>query len=171
MGKITFPERTITSQSKYGKKIAVAVNTHISASLQFECGTIVSLIMSFDVKKHNLPKIEIYGTEGTLIVPDPNIFGGTVKVFRPNQPEAPWGEVPFISPYFENSRGIGAADLAYAIRGIRPHRATGELAAHVLDAMLAIEEAATQQRTMELETTIERPAMIPAGLLMGKLDE
>jgi predicted dehydrogenase len=171
MAKKTYMERTITSQPKYGKEIPVEVNTHASANLQFVNGAIATVLMSFDMERHNLPRIEIYGTEGTLVVPDPNTFGGAVSVFRPNQLEPVWYEVPLIHPYFENSRGIGAADMAYAIRGFRPHRATGELATHVLDAMLAIDEAATQQCTIELTTTVVRPASLPAGLLKGKLDE
>ena len=171
MAKKTFPERTITSPPKYGDTISVQVNTHVSANLEFASGVIVTMIMSFDIERHKLPCIELYGTEGTLIVPNPNSFGGTVKFFRSNQPEPVWAEAPLINPYFEDTRGIGAADLAYAIRGIRPHRATGQLATHVLDAMLAIEEATVQQCAVELRTTVERPSGLPTGLLMGYLDQ
>jgi predicted dehydrogenase len=171
MAKKTFAERTITSQPKYGKKVPVEVNTHASANLQFASGAIATILMSFDMERANLPRIEIYGTKGTLEVPDPNIFGGSVRIFRTNQPEPVWREVPLIHPYFEDSRGIGAADMAYAVRGIRPHRVTGKLAAYVLDVMLAIDDAATQHRAIEIASTIERPAPLPTGLLMGKLDE
>lgn len=171
MAKKTFAERTITSQPKYGQSVPVEVNTHAGANLQFASGAIATLLMSFDMECATLPRLEIYGTAGTLSVPDPNIFGGPVKIFRANQPQPAWQEVPLIHPYFENSRGIGAADLAYAVRGIRPHRATGQLAAHVLDVMLAIDDAAAQQRTIELATTTDRPTPLPAGLLMGHLDE
>jgi len=171
LAKMTYPERTITSESKYGQKIPVEVNTHISASLEFASGVITTMIMSFDVQRHNLPRIEVYGTEGTLSVPDPNTFGGPVQIFRPHQPEPVWHTVPLISPYQNQCRGIGAADLAYAITGSRPHRASGELAAHVLDAMLAIEESSSQRRSVELETTVKRPAIVPPGLRMGELDQ
>lgn len=171
MAKQTFPERTISSEPKRGKRMTVEVNTHISATLEFTSGAIATMIMSFDVYQHHLPRLEVHGTEGSLVVPDPNCFGGPVSVFRANQPKPEWTDVPVIEPYTENSRGIGAADLAYAIRGKRPHRATGQLAAHVLDVMLAIEEAAAQQKTVELHTTVERPARLPEGLSIGKLDE
>ncbi len=171
MAKITYPERTITSEPEYGRKITVEVNTHICASLEFDTGVIATMIMSFDVQKHNLPRIEIYGTEGTLSAPDPNTFGGPVQIFRPNQPEPVWHDIPLISPYHGQFRGIGAADLAYAITGSRPHRATGGLATHVLDAMLAIEESASQHRSIELETAVERPAMVPPISRVGQLDK
>jgi predicted dehydrogenase len=171
MAKKTFAERTITSQPKYGKRVPVEINTHASANLQFASGAIATILMSFDMERANLPRIEIYGTAGTLEVPDPNIFGGPVRIFRAHQPEPVWSEVPLIHPYFTDTRGIGAADMAYAVRGVRPHRATGQLAAHVLDVMLAVDEAAMQQRTIEIQSTIDRPAPLPAGLLMGKLDE
>ncbi len=171
MAKKTYAERTITSQPKYGKRVPVEVNTHASANLQFASGAIATLLMSFDMEQAHLPRIEIYGTEGTLEVPDPNCFGGAVRIFRAHQPEPVWSDVPLIHPYFDSCRGIGAADMAYAVRGIRPHRATGELAAHVLDVMLAVDEAAAQQRTIEIASTVERPAPLPAGLLMGKLDK
>jgi len=171
LAKTTYRERTITNSSRYGEIIPVQVYTHFSASLEFRSGVLATMIMSFDVHRHHLPGIEIYGTEGTLLVPDPNTFAGPVRVFRPQQPEPLWHEIPLTSPYYRKSRGIGAADLAYAITGSRPHRATGALATHVLDAMLAIEESASRRTCVELETTVERPAIIPPGLRLGELDQ
>lgn len=80
--------------------------------------------MSFDVWAHNLPHIEIYGTEGTLSVPDPNCFNGTIRIWHNSNHE--WHEVPLVFGYTENTRGLGVDDMAYALHSGRPHRANGE---------------------------------------------
>jgi predicted dehydrogenase len=89
--RITFPERTITSQPKYGTKITVNVPTHVAGVMDFANGAVGTIIASFDVWPTELPRIEIYGTEGTLGVPDPNGFGGSVKLRRPRAKE--WEDV------------------------------------------------------------------------------
>ena len=124
---------------------------------------------SFDVWAAELPRIEIYGTEGSLSVPDPNGFGGPVRVMRPGS--GGLEEVPLTHGYAENSRGIGVADMAYALRSGRPHRASGEMAYHVLDVMHAFHDASDQGRHIDLESTCARPAPLPMGLLHGLLDE
>jgi predicted dehydrogenase len=90
--RASFPERIATSQALFGHRISVDVPTHVAGVLDFEAGPIATLVMSFDVWSHNLPRIEIYGSEGTLSVPDPNIFGGPVKIRRAGADE--WNEVP-----------------------------------------------------------------------------
>ena len=112
--RITFPTRTITSAKKYGRLIKVEVPTHVAGLLHFASGAIGTLIMSFDVWRANLPFIEIYGSEGTLSVPDPNTFGGPVRVYKPGRTE--WEEVPITRPFADNSRGLGVADMARALR-------------------------------------------------------
>jgi predicted dehydrogenase len=128
--------------------------------LDFKAGAVVSLITSFDVWAHNLPCIEIYGTEGTLAVPDPNNFGGPVRL-KPGGPSE-WRDVPLTHGYAENSRGIGVADMAYAIRENRPHRASGQLGYHVLEAMHGFHDASEQGRHYQMTSTVERPAPLPA---------
>lgn len=154
--RITFPERLITSQPKYGAKITVNTPTHVAGMLDFANGAIATIITSFDTWHHHLPRIEIYGTEGSLSVPDPNTFGGPVYVRHATDKE--WREVPLIHGYTKNSRGIGLADMAAAIHLGVPHRASGELAYHVLDIMQSFHEASTQGRHIELSSTCERPA-------------
>lgn len=166
--RITFPERTITSQPQYGTTIEVETPTHIVGTLEFANGAIGTLITSFDVWAHELPRIEIYGTEGTLSVPDPNGFGGPVRVRRAGA--SGWTEIPLTHGYAENTRGIGVADMAHALRSGRPHRASGELAYHVLDVMHAVLDAAEAGRRVDLESTCERPAALPMGLRPGLLD-
>ena len=88
--RITFPERIITSQPKYGKRIKVEAPTHVAGVMDFANGAVGTIITTFDVWAANLPRIEIYGTEGSLVVPDPNTFGGAVMVRRAGAQE--WSE-------------------------------------------------------------------------------
>ncbi len=158
-GRATFAERVITSQPKAGTRIKVQVPTHVAGVLDFAGGAVGSLVMSYDVWKTNLPRIEIYGTEGTLSVPDPNGFGGRVRVCRA---DGDWLDVPLTHGYIENIRGIGVADMAYAMRGGWDHRAGGELAYHVLDVMEGVAEAAEAGRHVAIASTVRRPAAMPA---------
>lgn len=166
--RITFPERLITSQPKYGKVVKVETPTHIAGTLDFANGAIGTVVMSFDVWAAQLPRIEIYGTEGTLSVPDPNSFGGPVRLYRPGSRD--WMEIPLTHGYTENSRGLGLADMAVAIQTNRQHRASGEMAYHVLDVMQAFVEASETGKHIVIESTCERPKPLPMGLRHGQLD-
>ena len=166
--RITRPERTITSEPLYGEKIEVEVPTHLAGALEFESGPIGTIVTSFDVWHHELPRIEIYGSEGSLSVPDPNSFGGPVKLRRAGAET--WTEMPLSHGYEEQSRGLGVADMVYALRSGRPHRASGELTFHVLDVMLSIEESSESGRHINLESSCTRPAPLPLGLAPYTLD-
>ncbi len=161
-------ERTIGSGAKQGRKIPVEVPTHVAGLLDFASGAVATLIMSFDVQAHDLPWIEIYGTEATLACPDPNMFCGPVRTGRGRG--EPWEEIAVTRPYSENSRGIGVADMAYALRSGRAHRASGAMAYHILDIMHAVHDASREGRHVELESTCDRPAPLPANLQEGTLD-
>lgn len=162
-------ERTISSEKKAGQKIPVGIPTHVAGTLQFENGAIATLITSFDIfGGSELPPIEIYGTEGTILVPDPNTFGGVVKYRRTGESE--WTEEPLLPGYDQNTRGIGPADMAYAIRSGRRHRASGELAYHVLEAMWAFHDSSDSGRFYEMQSTCSRPAPLPLGLTPYTLD-
>lgn len=165
---ITFPKRTITSQPLYGTVIEVETPTHIASTFRFVNGAIGTMITSFDVWHHNLPRIEVYGTEGTLVVPDPNGFGGPVRIRRAGDDD--WHQVPLTHGYTENSRGIGVADMAYALRSGRPHRTSGTLAYHVLDVMQATLDAPLSEAYVRVQSTCERPTPLPMGLQHGTLD-
>ncbi len=160
--RTTFPERVITSQPHSGEKIQVNTPTHIAGTLDFANGAIATLITSFDVWHHHLPNIEIYGSEGTLRVPDPNSFAGPVLLRKAHEQE--WREMPLTHGYTNNSRGIGLADMAYAMRNGRPHRANETLAYHVLDIMQALHESAREGRHIQLSSTCSRPAPLDAPL-------
>ena len=165
--RITFPERVATSEALIGKRLPVEVNTHIAGTLVFESGAIASLITSFDVWGHHLPAIEIHGAEGSLSVPDPNVFGGEVRRVKGGARE--WVDVP-LTHTTNIGRGAGVADMACAIQSGRPHRASGELAFHVLDIMCALEESAARGEHVTIESTLDQPLALPAGLAEGLLD-
>jgi len=156
--RISLPERIITSQQKYGEIIKVEVPTHIAGVLDFACGAVGTLVTSFDVYSHSLPCIEIYGTEGTLKVPDPNTFGGPVFVRRFREPE--WSQIPLLKSYPENSRGLGITEMAEAIEEGRPHRASSELTFHVLDIMHGIHDASTSGKHYKLKSKCKKPAAL-----------
>ncbi len=165
--RITFPQRTITSQPHHGTVIDVRTPTHIAGVLDFVDGPIVTLVTSFDVWHANLPLMEIYGETGSLVLPDPNGFGGPLRLRRAADRE--WSDVPLECPYATNSRGLGPADLAAGLRSGQPHRASGELALHVLDVMQAIQESSVAGRHMPVSTTCRRPEPLPPEPGYGEL--
>lgn len=167
--KITFPERTITSEPKFGNTIKVETPTHVAGIMDFHSGAIGTIITSFDVfGGAQLPRIEVYGSLGTLSVPDPNTFGGPVLLKRHDAKE--WKEIPLSHGYAENGRGLGVLDMAYAIRSGRPNRAGGELAYHVLEAMHGFHDASDEGKHYVMQSSCERPKAMPQGLVYGVLD-
>jgi predicted dehydrogenase len=156
--RASFPERTIGSRPRAGEKIAVKVPTHVAAVLDFDDGAIATLVMSFDVwAREN--RIELYGSEGTLGVPDPNRFGGPVLLRRADETE--WSEAPLVHDIVDNARGLGLADMAEGLRADRAARASGELALHVLETMHAVHDASHDGRHVDLRTTADRPEPLP----------
>jgi predicted dehydrogenase len=160
-------ERLITSEPRKGEHIPVHVATHVAGVMAFESGAIIQIGMSFDVAGHKHVPLELYGTEGTLIVPDPNHFGGQVELlkkggtFEPQETTQPYAD--------GNYRSIGVADMAHAIRSSRPHRANGDLALHVLEVMEAFQKAAESGATIKINTKTERPAPLSVSLDDGRL--
>jgi predicted dehydrogenase len=162
IAKASFAERTITGPLRYGEKIKVEAPTHITGLVNFASGVVGTLITSFDVWRTRMPFIEIHGSEGSIVVPDPNTFGGPVLISRHDQKD--WTEMPLTHGFTENSRGIGLADMAVAIRSGRPHRVNGELAYHVLDVMNGFCDASNEGRCVKIESTCQRPAPLPMSL-------
>ena len=165
----TFPERTVTSEPKYGTKIPVNTPTHIAGIMEFASGAVGTILTSFDVWHHHLPFIEIYGTEGTLSTPDPNRFDGPVYIRRAN--DETWREVPLTHGYTSDSRGLGIADMAYAMRSSRLHRANGELAYHVLDVIESFMDSAAEGRHVTLTSTCTRPEPLNPGVRAWEEDQ
>lgn len=167
MTKTSFPQRTITSSQKFGQTIDVKVPTHVAGTLQFASGAVATVITSFDVWDSTLPRIEIYGSRGTLIVPDPNTFGGPI-LLKPANGSA-FMEIPLVHNYAGNSRGIGVADIADCISSGNRPRAGGELANHILEIMHAFHTSSDLKRYVELATSCEQPRPLPLGLIEGYL--
>ena len=165
--RISFPERVATSDMQGGRRIPVEVPTHVAGVMDFVSGPVATIITSFDIWAAQLPLIEIYGSEGSLSVPDPNIFGGSVQVRRAGADE--WSDIP-LTHSAEVGRGIGVADLAYAITSGRQHRASGDLAFHTLDIMSSFETASARGRHIDIASRCARPAPLPLGLHAGELD-
>jgi predicted dehydrogenase len=155
-------EITVTNPQspRYGETVPVAAPMNAAATLDFESGAIASLQAAKESFGYT-PRLEIYGTEGILYAPDPNMFGGAIRLQQRNGAIT---EVPYSHGFSENSRGIGVADMAYAIRSGRPHRANGELARHVLDITLSIFESSRTERHVTVMTRSERPVPLPIGL-------
>lgn len=154
--RITFPTRTITSQPKSGKVVEVETPTHLAGILDFANGAIGEITTSFDVWFSKLPSITVYGTEGTMLVPDPNGFGGEIYVRRPG--DADWELKPITHGYAGNARGLGVLDMAHAIAENRPHRASGALAYHVLDLMHSVLDSSAEGKHIQVASTVDQPA-------------
>lgn len=168
LARKSFPERIATSEALYGQRIPVHTPTHVAGLLDFTAGPVGTMITSFDINGGSqLPRIEVYGSQGTLSVPDPNTFAGPVRLKRAGEKE--WQDVP-LTHSADVGRGIGVADMAYAIRRGRPHRASGELAYHVLENMEALLKASAEGRYLPIESTCARPEALPVGLPEGTLD-
>jgi len=173
MTKITYPVRTITSQPLNGTVIEVDVPTYQTAMLRFESGAVATLITTFDV--YSMPGvncIEIYGERGNMIVPDPNGFGGEIKIKikEKKSPDAAenFGGGDWISidtpydAYLENSRGVGLADMAAALQGNREPRAGASLQTlHVLEVLTAIERSSDEGREIAIESPFEAQKALP----------
>lgn len=119
--------------------------------IQFENGAIISLVTSFDVWHHSMPNIEIYGTLGSLKVPDPNCFGGPVLLATPENRE--YKEVPLVTSYAENSRGIGLSEMALAKDEKRMNNSSGQLGLHVLEIMEGFVKSAKEGKKIILESS------------------
>jgi len=160
--------RLIRSEPKKGQMMPVKVFTHVTGTLQFVSGALIQVTLSFDVPKHSHMPYEIFGSEGSMLVPDPNWFGGEVKIAKPRA-EA-WDDVPVKLPYADaNYRSLGVADMAHAILSGRPHRASGDLALHVLEVMEAFETASKSGEIVKIKTRVERPAPLAESLKRGKI--
>lgn len=167
VGTKAFAARTITSKPKFGQKIPVKVDTHNVGILSFENGAVVTLVTSFDVIAHTMPNIEIYGTQGSLKVPDPNMFGGSVKLAT--REERQFTDVPLISKYSENSRGIGISEMILAINEKRTNNASGELALHVLEIMEAFLKSSESGEHVFIESVPSPEIALDWNVEIGEL--
>ncbi len=166
---IPFKERTITSKPRFGQKVPVNTPTTIHALLEFANGAAVSLNASWDVWQHGHAPMELFGDEGTIYVPDPNFFGGTIRYTQKADPvkKLPKWDHPFAVPNQQHSQGMmanyraaGLADMAIAIGEGRPHRCSMELALHAIDVMTGVLKSGETGKFVAMKTTCERPAAL-----------
>ena len=159
--KASFPQRLITSEPLSGTVVDVDVNTYIAGTVQYESGAIGTIFTTFDVhwpgSKNRF--IEIYGSEGTLFVPDPNCFGGPIELYCPEQGKVM--EFPIMYGYEENSRALGLADMAKALQTGREARCAVQQTYHVLEIIEGFEASAKEGKWIDIESKYHRaPAMV-----------
>lgn len=154
VARTTFPERTITSEPKSGTVVNVDVATNVTGILEFDTGAIATLYTTFDVHYNGQARFEVYGSEGTLLVPDPNTFGGPIYLLRKEEKE--YKEIPLMYNYAENSRGLGLADMAKALETKRRPRADYRQTLHVLEAMSAFQTSSDNRATVDLKSKFTR---------------
>lgn len=184
--------RTITSKPFFGQKIDVEVPTHYSGLLEFCNGTIITVNMSFDVWISSLPHIELYGSEGSMFCPNPDLFTGPVKVLRGENvvdslvdldlSSAGTKGNPFdFSGYLKEMpllyhdplvkiRGLGVVELAHSVKLGRPCRISHDFILHVMEILTAFECASQENAVYYMTSTCERPAGMPMNKEMNKLD-
>ena len=150
-------ERTIASGPRAGTRFPVGVPTHHAAIIGFASGQSAQSTFSFQDAQPRMGFVEISGTEGTIVLPDPNRFDGDSTLWRFGSEEP----TTLVATGRALGRGTGVLDLARSIRHGVPERASGALAAHVLDAMLAITLAAQTRAPVELHSVLERPRPLP----------
>ncbi|MCB1121937.1 MAG: Gfo/Idh/MocA family oxidoreductase [Verrucomicrobiae bacterium] len=162
--KRAFEQRQIHSEARKGQSIKVEVDTHATGLIEYCNGVVATTLFSFDcMGRANLPFIEVYGSEGTLSIPDPNHHYGEIK-FRPK-----YGEVESIPIHhkYNCSRGIGPADMAAAILTGKEPRASGELAYHVLEIMAAFDQSSRNGSKAAIGSSFVMPLLMPHSLDRG----
>jgi predicted dehydrogenase len=167
-GRKAFSQRTIGSGPRQGESFPVGIQTHFSVLLEFRSGPVVSLNASFDVQGHSHVPIEIYGTEGTLQVPDPNTFGGPVRHLGR---DGKWCDVALTHGFGDRDyRGLGVAEMASSLASGERHRASDGLAFHVLEVMEAIVNGGTTGEAVAIRSPGERPRPLKPISLLGELN-
>lgn len=168
LSSIAIPQRTITSKPKFGKQINVQTPDHIVGSIEFKQGAIGTIVTSFATRfAHHDSPITIFGTEGTLLVPDPNRFTGPVKIRLKDDPD--FRDLP---PVFAHNyeRSTGLADMAHAILNRRAARSSGAQALVVLDLMLGFLDSSRTGKAYTPKLKYTRPAPLPANAPFGVFD-
>ncbi|HYI59556.1 MAG TPA: Gfo/Idh/MocA family oxidoreductase [Microlunatus sp.] len=149
------------SGPRAGEVLPVEIDTYVAATLRHDSGAISTMIVSFDTIASRLPRIEVYGSEASLDVPDPNQFANPVGISRDRK--EPFAYVSDLGGYPDAGRGYGLADMARAISEGVPHRQSAELGFHIHEVMERIAEASETGTTVQVVSRCERPAAVPQG--------
>jgi predicted dehydrogenase len=160
--------RVIGSGPRAGTVFPVEVPTTVALLAEFERGGTAQATLSWDAQLQRMGFFEVYGTEGTLAITDPNMFTGRIRVARAPEPgpfnpdyEIEWSELPVEGVL--TGRGLGVVDMVRAIAEGRPHVADDTLAAHVLDVMASIDESIETHAYVEVESTVAPVPLLPDG--------
>jgi predicted dehydrogenase len=188
MTKKTFDTRLITSQPHFGETVKVDVDTHLAGMIEFTSGAIAQIITTFDVHYTSQARFELYGTDGTIIVPDPNTFGGPILLFRKEDmvfgprvdpalikmeeisPYRHYRQLPLMYAYRGNSRGLGLADMCKALETGRAHRANSMQQMHVLEILTSFSKSCQERKYIELTTKYTRGEPMKNAVMNGILD-
>lgn len=151
------------ARADWGEAYELQSETLVSAIFRFANGCQGALQLNANCIQNEQPHLILYGTEGMLYLANPDGFGGDVRVLLKGQ------QTPFVLPpthgFAENSRGLGVADMAWALRKGRKPRADKALALHGLELLLGARQSAADKRFYSLRTTCERPQPLPRGYL------
>ncbi len=189
MTKKSFEQRMITSTPHFGEIVDVDVDTHLTGNILFSSGAIAQIITTFDAYYTGQARFEVYGTRGTLVVPDPNTFGGPVLLLRPEDQAATpktdpglmrhdrpdfykgYKEMPLMFDYHENSRALGLTDMCMAVRSGRDFRANYQQQLHVLEILTSFSKSSAEGKMIEMTTKYERTAPMCYSVMHGVLED
>lgn len=166
--KTSFDRRVITSEPHRGAVIDVDVPTYITGIMNFKSGVVGTIFTTFDVVYDTQARLEIYGSKGTLIVPDPNTFGGPVRLLHHDDSEVK--EIPLMFKYRDNSRALGLADMAKSIEQGRSFRANCQQTLHVLEVMSAFQKSSESRAFVDIESNYDRQPPIINNDLVGIIE-
>ena len=168
IAKKTFNQRLITSQPFAGTIVDVDVPTYITGIMEMDSGVTATLFTTFDVVYDGQARFEIYGSEGTLFVPDPNGFGGPVQLLR--REDGSRKDMPLLFDYKDNSRALGLADMAKSLETGRAPRASYKQTLHVLEVMEAFTTSGEKQARVEINSKYSRECAMKHNPMHGILD-
>ena len=164
--KMTYPERVIMGNNpRKGEKIKVEIPTHYSAIFEFERGITGTMTVSFDLPypywESKLPYIQIEGSKGSIIIPDPNKFEGPVLLRKLN---GEYEEMPLTHSFIENMRGMGFAYMLNKRSNQKDYKGNGDLALHVLDVMTGIDRSAQTGNVYSVKHKFQMPESLPQDM-------
>ena len=151
-------ERTIEIGPRRGERFTATTPTHASATMQLADGVTANLIASFEARDQYICDVAIYGTEGVLLLPDPNAFGGSVRLKRGR---GGWEDLPYASRGGADARGIGLHDMVESIAAGQAHRASGELGAHIVEVARGILRSADEGQIVQISSSVDQPEPLP----------
>ncbi|MGO2023555.1 MAG: Gfo/Idh/MocA family protein [Brachybacterium tyrofermentans] len=158
VGSQSVPARTIGSGPRAGENFEVEVPTRVQGLLRFASGAVAAVEFSFDDATGQPHVLELAGSAGSLSLPDPNGFVGETGMAERGDED--WTEREAVGAV--GGRGLGTLEMARALRADRPHRLTGDLAGHVLDIMIGLDEASRGDGSAAIDSSVEVPELLPA---------